>query len=176
MSHHYPSMCQTVCEGAAAHRRPANWFDTGEKWCMIVLVNPSLSGCQMVWAWGHCDHIRPWFLHSAGFHPGVCIAVPAAFRLPYFNFLFALELMGTFFFKKKQWRNPIPTCGCNETISDSKIKSQEMWWHSYGGEGGGNMTFVDISQGRGSTGLTLHEVFAQGLLQKWYPDQEGPRE
>lgn len=32
--------------------------------------------------------------------------------------------------------------------------------------GGDNMTFVDISQGRSSTGLTLHELFAQGLLQK----------
>lgn len=50
MSTHYPSMCQTVCKGAAVHRRPANCFDTGEKWCMIALANLSLSGCQMALA------------------------------------------------------------------------------------------------------------------------------
>lgn len=43
MSIHYPSTCQTVCKGAAVYRRPANWFDTGEKWCMIALANLSVS-------------------------------------------------------------------------------------------------------------------------------------
>lgn len=50
MSIHYPSKCQTPCKGAAVHRRPANWFDTGEKWCMIALVNLSLPDCQMALA------------------------------------------------------------------------------------------------------------------------------
>lgn len=31
MSILYPSMCQTPYKGAAVHRRPANWFETGEK-------------------------------------------------------------------------------------------------------------------------------------------------
>lgn len=69
VSIYYPSMCQTLCEGAAVHRRPANWFDTGEKWCMIALAGLSLSGCQMALAWGHYKHIRPWFLHSQGVSP-----------------------------------------------------------------------------------------------------------
>lgn len=69
VSIYYPSMCQTPRKGAAVHRRPANWFDTGEKWCMIALASLSLSGCQMALAWGHYKHIRPWFLHSQGVSP-----------------------------------------------------------------------------------------------------------
>lgn len=158
MSHHYPSMCQTVCEGAAAHRRPANWFDTGEKWCMIVLVNPSLSGCQMVWAWGQCDHIRPWFLHSVGFHPGVSISVPSAFPMlmaavP--QLLICTRINGENLKTAVAQSHPNLWMQWNHLWQQNK-EPEERWHRSDGGGGGGVTIWPLLTSPRAVAALDWH--------------------
>lgn len=127
MSIHYPSMCQTLCKGAAVHRRPANWLDTGEKWCMIALANLSLLGCQMALAWGHYNHIRPWFLHSLKVSPSVSIlvwpALPVDGQLPWPHSLFQQN-------NKEPWRGNIALMACSVVAvnSSSTVETTAAKW------------------------------------------------
>lgn len=205
VSIHYPSTCQLLCKGAAVHRRPANWFDTGEKWCMIALANLSLSGCQVARAWGHCYRIKTLISSlSKGFTPVLLSWVwPACcwwVTLPWPHSLFEQTnkrcLRGSnlkfvvfctwsmagrkcYYYCWGGWLRRAETAG-----GESQLKMEKLFWTSWGG---GEVriavllvgTLKEVKLNPGNTVWIKHphvrRFIRQQLTEKWVMKQKGFR-